>query len=1469
MAILLLFLLLILVFSIPSVQTFTANKVTQILYEKYDAKIDVENVSISYDGRVVLDQVFIADHHQDTLISAKELKTSLLNIPGLLTGYDLDFANAEVNQLKLHVKRYKGEERDNLNIFSEKFNSGKPKTSDFSLTIDHIQVLDGTFTFVDENNDIPNLVHLNNLNINAYNLLVDNSDVYVDINSLNGMEARGIPIKNLQTKFSYTSKLMRLKDLSLKTEESSIVGDLKFKYKDPEDFSDFENEVQLEAKLQTSSISTNDLTVFYEEFGKEKTFTFEGNISGTLNDLNLENWHMRGMDRSVIDGNLNLKNMLAQDPSNFVLEGDFNQLSTNYYDLVNLLPRVLGNTLPRELIEIGNINLSGYIKATPTTISTNSRVNSQLGNAILKVDLGALNDPDFATYKGNVVFKDFNLGRLLGYDELGKTSFNLKVDGTGFNPNTLNTKLNGNIEKLRFNAYTYKNIKVSGTLKNPYFNGNLVIDDPNLQFDFNGLIDVSEEQNVYDFNAHVAYADLYRLNFVNRDTLAIFKGNVEMNMRGTTIDDAEGEILLKGASYKNQNTVYNFEEFIVTSSFKEEVRKITINSPDIISGEVVGKFNLREVPALFKNSIGNLYANYEPIPIESNQYLDFNFDIYNKIVEVVSPDVKLSSNTFIRGSVESEEDEFKLTFKSPEMEIFKNKLEEINVQIDNSNPLFNAYVEVDSISTKFYNASKFNLINVTLRDTLFVRTEFKGGENNDDDFNLSFYHTINEDNKSVVGFRKSNFKFKEAKWYLNQKNLKNQKLVFDNEFKTFELDTLLISHKNELIKFSGELTDSTYKNFHADFSQVDLKKITPYLDSLDLGGIVNGELNFLQKKGVYYPSSSLNIKNVSINDTDYGNLDLSIEGNKSLTSYQIDVILKNEEYEFLKAKGGINVSAEDSNIDLVVDLDKFKLDAFSALGGDVISNIRGEASGQAKISGDYSNPDISGRLTLEKAGAKIPYLNVDLDFEQNAIVDLSNQEFLFNKIDVTDVKYKTKGVLNGTISHQKFSKWELDLSINAPDRLLVLDTEATEESLYYGTGFINGSASIKGPTDELKITVNAKTEKGTIFKIPLNDTETIGDNSFIYFLTREEKIAREQGKEIETKPVKGLELVFDLDVTNDAEVEIVVDQNSGSSLRGRGAGTILIEINTNGKFNMWGDFVAYEGVYNFKYGGLVQKEFQVVSGGNLTWDGSPTRANLNVRAMYETSANPAILLENPTINRNIPVEVFINLEGELTEADLSFDIEYPNLSSVVKSELEYRISDRQSTELQALSLITQGSFYSQNAPGQNAAPGNLLIERASGLFDDIFSDEDGKFKVGINYVQGARTQDQDVADRFGITLSTQISKRILLNGRVGVPVGGVTESVVVGNVEIDLLLNEDGTLRAKLFNRENNIQYIGEQLGYTQGVGLSYSVDFDTFKELIRKMLNQETEKEKKIPEEVEENPKSLAPDYIQFPGID
>ena len=571
-----------------------------------------------------------------------------------------------------------------------------------------------------------------------------------------------------------------------------------------------------------------------------------------------------------------------------------------------------------------------------------------------------------------------------------------------------------------------------------------------------------------------------------------------------------------------------------------------------------------------------------------------------------------------------------------------------------------------------------------------------------------------------------------------------------------------------------------------------------------------------------------------------------------------------EGFESLNAVGNIDVSNSSPTIDLDVDLEKLNMAAFSPLGGEVLSNMRGYASGKAKVQGNYKNPDISGQLTLANAGLSIPYLNVDLAFADQAEVDLTKQKFVFKDVGIRDTKYNTNGVLNGSISHHNFTKWKLDLGIST-DRLLVLDTDASEDALYYGTAFISGNASITGPTDELLIEVNARTERGTSFKIPLNDTESVGDNSYIHFLSPEEKAAKMAGEEINLPEVKGLELVFDLDVTKQAEVEVVVDQTSGSTLRGRGAGNLLLEINTNGKFNMWGDFIVYEGVYNFKYAGLVQKVFDVKSGGSINWDGNPTKAQLDVSAVYGLNANPAVLLENPSINRKIPVDVVINLQGQIEQPDITFDVQFPTASSVVRSELEYRMDDRASKELQALFLVTQGSFYSEFGLRQNAITGTLA-ERASSIVNDIFADDEGKFQVGVNYVQGDHTPDQQTVDRFGLTLSTQISDRVLINGQVGVPIGGVTESVIIGDVEIDFLLNEDGTLRAKVFNRENNIQFIGEEIGFTQGVGLSYSVDFDTFKELLRKIMNTELSTDATAPK-TEKVENTLLPNYINFPG--
>lgn len=1460
-----LFIILLIVFSIPAVQTSVAKRLTDSLRENNDVTITIGRVKLGYFGNVKLRDIYVEDHHDDTLFTAKEIKTSILSIRNLINNSP-NLGNTRIDGLNMKMRRYEGEDRDNLGVLIHKLKKepgGEP--APFKLNAKNVQIVDSRYSYYDENLDKEDVLVIDSLNIYANELEIKDENIDIDIGKLNGYEHRGIEIENLSTQFHYDPQSMRLVDMGLKTPGSFLDADLYFDYNSG-DFSDFENLVQVKADFRESQLSSNDLQAFYDGFGKDEIINFKTELTGTLNNFLLENFEMQGMDRSSAEGVIRVKGSFSKDPGDFLLDGNFSNLNSNYYDLVNLLPGPLRGNLPETLTDFGNLNLKGKTVVTGSSLDADVVVTTQLGSADADFVLDNFNSNTNSHYKGKLIFKDFNIGRLLDRENLGKTSFNIDFDGKGFGRENLNTQLQGKISKIQFNGYTYSNIRVIGNLKTPVFNGHLVSRDPNLEMEFNGLADLSQDVNNYDFEASVQYADLNALNFVDRDSTAIFKGDVIMNMKGSNIDDAYGSIYLLNTSYKNEKNLYYFDDLTISSSFDGPVRTIKINSPDVINGQITGAFNLSEVPALIENSLGSIYTNYQPRTTTRNQYMEFDFDIYNQIVEVFFPEIQLAPNTFLKGRVESDESEFKLTFKSPRIDVFGNMAENINIQVDNTSPIYNTYFEADSVATDLYNFSEFSFINVTQRDTLYIRSEFRGGKNNNDVFNLNLFHTINEKGKSVVGIQKSDFKFRENTWYINESNNRNNKIVFDDQFRNFTIDSLVMNHENEEIRLSGTMRDSTYKNFKMEFDNVDIAKITPEIDSLSLAGTLNGDLDLLQENGAYYPNTSMTIDSLHVNDTFLGNLRMNVDGNRDLTNYAVNAVLRNKDIEALSAIGDINVSGNEPTIDLEVNLNRLNLAAFSPLGKDVLSNMRGFASGRAFVTGYYKNPDFSGSLELNKAGLKIPYLNVDLNFQQTAEVDLTKQKFVFDNITITDTKYNTKGKLNGSISHKNFTEWFLNLQLES-DRLLVLDTEQDEDALYYGTAFIDGEASIEGPTDQLVLEVNAQTERGTVFKIPLSDTESVGDNSFIHFLTPEEKAAKLAGKEIEIPEVKGLEMFFDLDITKDAEVEVVVDQTSGSTLRGRGAGSLLLEINTNGKFNMWGDFIVYEGVYNFKYAGLVQKVFKVESGGSINWDGDPMAAQLDVSAVYSLNANPAVLLENPSVNRKIPVDVVINLQGQIEQPDIGFDIEFPNVSSTVKSELQYRIDDRASKELQALFLVTQGAFYSEFGLRGQAIYGTLA-ERASSIVNDIFANEDGKFQVGVNYVQGDRTPDQQTVDRFGLTLSTQISDRVLINGQVGVPIGGVTESVIIGDLEIDFLLNEDGSLRAKVFNRESNIQFIGEEIGFTQGVGLSYSVDFDTFKELIRKIANTQIEKATATQPANEEVERSLAPDYINFPSL-
>src|SRR5699024_6985349 len=136
-----------------------------------------------------------------------------------------------------------------------------------------------------------------------------------------------------------------------------------------------------------------------------------------------------------------------------------------------------------------------------------------------------------------------------------------------------------------------------------------------------------------------------------------------------------------------------------------------------------------------------------------------------------------------------------------------------------TNPLFATYFNVDSISTPYYNLSETNFVSNRRNDTLHVRTYFKGGKQNNDKYNVNLFYTINEDNESVIGLKPSDVTFRNNTWQLNQENEENT-IVFDNEFKKIQTDTLHMAYKNQKIAFVGSKDGTDNKNFKLDFSEV-------------------------------------------------------------------------------------------------------------------------------------------------------------------------------------------------------------------------------------------------------------------------------------------------------------------------------------------------------------------------------------------------------------------------------------------------------------------------------------------------------------------------------------------------------------------------------------------------------------------------------------------------------------------------
>ena len=674
-------------------------------------------------------------------------------------------------------------------------------------------------------------------------------------------------------------------------------------------------------------------------------------------------------------------------------------------------------------------------------------------------------------------------------------------------------------------------------------------------------------------------------------------------------------------------------------------------------------------------------------------------------------------------------------------------------------------------------------------------------------------------------------------------------MVYDPEIDTYAIDNFNLESGDQQIKMAGLLSGKQTQNIDLNFNNVNLFDVTPTMDSVRVDGKLNGNIQLRPVNDKVLPIAELVVNYFSINDDYYGDFEFNASSDDNIRNYNFETYLINSGLKTFSSSGVIDFGDSSPTLLANVYFDKFRIEAFSPLGKNVLSNIRGLASGEVTMSGVLSNPDINGEIRLEDAGIKLPYLNVNYDFTGESIVKLYDHTFDFQRVNLMDTKKLTTGYIQGTIRHERFKKWFMDMQLYT-DNLLVLDTQDSEGALYYGTGYMSGRTSLKGYTDELRIVVEGRTMPGTEFYIPLGNTSTVNTNRLIHFETEEVTVEDERKGEVVFERLKGLNLNFNLNVTRDALAEIVIDRNSGSSLRGRADGNIRLNINTNGQFEMYGSLTVDQGEYKFR--NIVNKDFKVQRGGTIVWDGNPFDANLDILAINYTRANPAVLLEGISSSRKIDVELHTGITGKLSAPDLDFDVIIPNASSNVVSELEFKLRNEDDKLTQFFSLLATGSFAATsnnrtNFDG-NAAIAGTIAQKASQLLSSMLESDNENFQVGVTYDIGTDNTVQDVTtdDQLGVEVSGRIADKVVVSGKVGVPVGSNTNSSIIGEVEVRVPLNEPETLWGKVYNRQNEIQFdVIEGQGYTQGVGISYSFDFNNGGEFMEKIGLKKTEEEK------------------------
>jgi len=1425
------------------VQTYVAKKAAAYLSKELKSTVTIGGLYVKPFKSVVLEDLVVIDLQKDTLANFPKFLVDLNRLS--LKERILDVNTVQVNNGSFFLKENK-DGSSNLDFIIDYFDSPVPKTPKkrkFQFLFDRIILNNVHFKYknlkVDtvlkgvnfEDIDVTNLNGIfEKLNTNGHIL-------QANIKNLTLKEKSGFHLKNLSAFTTIDTNAIELQKLMLVTNKSRLTDYFQMKFGKFKDFNDYVNKVRMKANFKNSHISSSDIAFFTPALKNMKLdLDIDGQITGLVNNLKAKKLSLKAGKATYIKGDFSMKGLPKWEET--FMDMKIEMAGTNKRDLDEILTDITGKkvkSIPDIVNKFGNVNFNGSFTGFQSDFIAYGEFKTKLGRIKSDVNM-KIDKKGIPSYTGNVKTYDFNIGDLLNEKTLGKVTSELYVKGRGTEIKDLTEQLNGDINYIDFNGYRYRNVKINGTFEKKYFDGDLKINDKNIQLDFDGGVNLNPKLPVFNFKATIKNARLKTLKLV-KDSLMV-DAVFSTNFSGNNLDNIQGDLSIQKIVLNNVKGIYNIDSVQLSASGIGIDRSLTVKS-DILDASIKGQYDLNSIVSYYK-AIAKTYVpslDTEIIKYKT-QIFDFRLRIkrFEPIAELIAPGLTIDDQALLVGNFDSRNNTATLNGAIKKLTYKGITANNIIIDENTTSTQLQAIITSDRVdlNDSLY-IKNVNILSVLRRDSLALNVKLS----NADDANQLDLNGLVEfagDTTAKISILPSNLKINSEDWTIQEK----VRINF-NKGKT-EITNFDLSNGKQLLTIDGILSDDPKDLLLVGFKDFNLKTLNPFVKTLGikLAGNVNGKTRLYDVMKSPRINDSLAIDSLSFNDTYIGKLTDTSSYDKVNNLANIYTQILTYDKETFKVTGNLNL--DEKQIDLNIKLDDSKLTVLEPFVKKLVSNLKGNISADLTVKGPFEKPQINGDLSFDKGQLTVNYLKTA--YTLNDGVEVDNSVIKINDLVLQDAD-GNEATANGTVDLNNIDNPNIQVELVSTN-FMALNTTAKDNAVYYGRAYATGEFSFRGPTNKMRIDIDAKTEKGTIFNLPLNSSETISDKDFITFVSKDTtQIVKKQTS------FDGLTMNFKLRVDPNSTANIYTVLGK---LSGKGNAELELKITSVGDFEMKGDYIIESGIFDFTAQEVINKRFDIRQGGTIRWTGNPTAAQINLKAIYALRASTRDLYraanqdQTSNVNEIVQTEVEMGLTGLLLQPDIKLDIFFPANPAIKEKLLSY-FNDGNNLNTQALSLIIQRRF----APGSGQENigqqlGSIGTSTATELlfnqFNNLLS------ALNLNFVDINVRSFNEASASFKL-----FDGRVILNAGIMNTQNAndlrFSKDNVGREVEILALIKKDGTLIGKLANKPPTQQSIFANPGIDQNTnvnsfGLIYSQQFDSFSEFIQKVTGKYKRDQKK-----------------------